>query len=697
MPKVIDFGVAKATNQRLTEETIYTQHGMMIGTPEYMSPEQAEMSVLDIDTRTDIYSLGVLLYELLVGERPFESRRLREATHDEMKRIIREEDAETPSTRLASLDESADTVALRRRTDIGTLRRRVRGDLDWVVMKALDKDRGRRYASAAELAADVRRHLADEPVLASPPSSAYRIGKFVRRHRFGVLAAGAVLVVLLAGLWASTTMYLRAEQQRARAEAVIDFIKSDLLAAARPGELGRDATIREVLDVAAGGIGDRFVEQPWIEATIRDTLGTTYYSLGEYALAEEHLRAAHRTLVGQLGPEHPESLSVQMNLSIAVYRQNKLEAARELQQEVVDARTERLGREHPETLQAMHNLANTLSTQQELDAARALQEEILEVRERTLGSDHATTLATKGSLAITWRRQGDMSGALRLEEEILAVQLRTLGREDPSTLRTMASLGATRQMAGDLPAAREIQEEVVELRRQVLGPEHPDTVTSMGSLAVTLRSLGEFEAAKDLYEEAWRLNTRVVGPEHPETLRTMGNLANLLKAMGDPSGARGIEAEVLDTKRRVYGPDHRSTVLTMGNMAITLYMLDDREGAAALFEEVLAVNRRTLGEDHPQTLRAMANLGQTVAELGELERGRELLEGAIAGYLPTLGPEHNSTTNAISELAAVLEMQGDTEGAEAQIQRLCWLLERDEATLASQQRGIRSQIADRCS
>jgi WD40 repeat protein len=237
VPKVIDFGVAKAVNQQLTEKTLFTETGMLIGTPEYMSPEQADLTGLDVDTTTDVYSLGVLLYELLVGALPFDVKTLRRAGYAEIQRIIREEEPPRPTTRLSSMGATAQEVARRRRSDVRTLMRLLRGDLEWITMKALEKDRTRRYASASEFANDLGRHLANEPVSASPPSFKYRLGKMVRRHRGKFVAAAAVALTVLVGLVTSTILYIRADRQRAAAEW--EAYKASLAAAQSDIEIAR--------------------------------------------------------------------------------------------------------------------------------------------------------------------------------------------------------------------------------------------------------------------------------------------------------------------------------------------------------------------------------------------------------------------------------------------------------------------------
>jgi serine/threonine protein kinase len=337
VPKVIDFGIAKATNAELTQKTLFTEHRQMIGTPDYMSPEQAEMSGLDIDTRADIYSLGVLLYELLTGTTPFDAVKLRRAGRHEMVRILREVEPQKPSTRLSviaaaiktsepppsggapsgvrkgarneSRGSEIATIARSRGTDPGTLRKLLRGDLDWIVMKCLEKDRTRRYDTANGLAMDIARHLGDEPVVARPPSRGDRMRKFVRRNRVAVVGATAVSAVLVLGIIGTTWGLLRsmkaereqsrerelAEQARVEAEGVTTFL-SDMLASVDPGQSGKDVSVRQVLDQASKTISEKFTNNPLVEARLRSTIGTSYFGLGVYEEAERHLRSRWRCI-----------------------------------------------------------------------------------------------------------------------------------------------------------------------------------------------------------------------------------------------------------------------------------------------------------------------------------------------------------------------------------------------------------------
>jgi hypothetical protein len=335
VPKVIDFGVAKAIEQRLTEKTLYAEFGQLVGTPEYMSPEQAEMTVVDIDTRTDIYSLGVLLYELLVGALPFDRKALRRAPARDLPGILSREDPVTPSTRLSSLGADAAGVAKNRRTDSAALRRQLRGDLDWITMKALEKDRTRRYRTASQLGDDIERYLSSQPVMAGPPSTRYRIRKVVARNRGPVAAAAIVLLALIAGLAASSVLYLRAERERQRADTQMRVAKhvseflTGLFEVSDPSEAqGREVTARELLEKGAATING-MKDQPVAQATLMDTMGHVYYTLGLYDQAANLLETAVKIRRQQLGPDNLDVAGSTYNLAaVRVERGDAQEAER---------------------------------------------------------------------------------------------------------------------------------------------------------------------------------------------------------------------------------------------------------------------------------------------------------------------------------------------------------------------------------
>ena len=358
--KVIDFGVAKATVQKLTERTLFTALGQIVGTPAYMSPEQAEMSGLDIDTRSDVYSLGVLLYELLTGTTPIEDKRLRQAGFAEMQRLIREQDAPRPSTRLSSLGGTATVIATNRGLDVKRLRRVLSGDLDWVVIKALEKDRNRRYSTPGNFAEDLDRFLKQEAIVARPPSTAYRLRKLVQRNRAAVYTVVAVAVALLVGTAVSTWEALRATRaekaalvaaaaekeakddavgREAETKAVLDFVENRIFAAARPegqsGGLGRNVTMGKAIQSALQYVKQGFTSQPLIEARLRMTLGKSFWFLGDAKTAAEQEEAARAIYSRLRGPDDLDTLLAMHNLASSYDLLGRVDEALKLREETL--------------------------------------------------------------------------------------------------------------------------------------------------------------------------------------------------------------------------------------------------------------------------------------------------------------------------------------------------------------------------
>ncbi len=506
VPKVIDFGVAKATQHKLTERTLFTEQGQLIGTPEYMSPEQAEMTALDIDTRTDIYSLGVLLYELLVGALPFDPTSLRQAAFAEIQRIIREVEPPKPSTRLSSLGDESTTAAQKRHTDRTSLERQLRGDLDWITMRAIEKDRTRRYATAAEFADDIARHLNHEPVLASPPSAAYRARKFIRRNKGPVAATGILLAVLAGGVITSTTFAIQAatvrdaaQRQVKMTQSINDFLNNDLLAAVAPEQQGKDVLMRDVLDTASKAIEGKFDDAPLIEASIRTTLGVTYGKLGHYSQAEPHLlKALELRRVGR-GEEHPSTLASMNSLAILHEVQGRYDEAEPLVVKALEVRRRVLGEEHPNTLASMGNLATLYENQGRFDEAETLHVKTLEVRRRVLGEEHPSTLASMNNLGILYDKNGSFDEAEPLLVKTLELQRRVLGEEHVDTLRSMNNLANLYSDQRRLDEAELLYVKTLELQRRVLGEEHPDTLGSMHNLANLYSDQGRFDKAEPLF------------------------------------------------------------------------------------------------------------------------------------------------------------------------------------------------------
>ena len=555
VPKIIDFGIAKATQHRLTEKTLFTEYRQFIGTPEYMSPEQAEMGGLDIDTRSDIYSLGVLLYELLTGTTPFEAEKLRSAAYDEIRRIIREDEPPRPSTRLSTLGEALTDIAKHRDVQPGELCRIVRGDLDWVVMKTLEKDRTRRYETANELAMDVERHLGDEPVSAGPPSVRYRLHKFVRRHRTAVASGSLIAVAIVAGLVVSTVMYFRAEQARGReaaaraeaerqasiSQAVNEFLNKDLLASVDPARAkGREVTVMEVLDNAAEKIEGKFKDTPSVEASIRDTLGNTYISLGKYKAAEPHLARALELRQGQFG------------------------------------------REHPDTLASMNNLGLLYHCQARYNEEEQLYVKALEIGRRVWGEEHPNTLRSMRLLGTLYSRQGRYNEAEPLLVKELEVSQRVFGEENPANLWSMSHLGELYYSQGRYNEAEPLFVKALEIGRRVLGEEHPDTLQFMNNLGLLYIKQSRFKEAESLLVKALEIRRRVLSEEHPATLWSMESLGELYDRQGRYNEAEPLLVKVLEIRRRVLDEKDPSALNELAWLQATCPVAEVRNGAKAI-------------------------------------------------------------------------------------------------------------------
>jgi serine/threonine protein kinase len=536
VPKVIDFGVAKALHKRLTDRPMYTEVGRLVGTLEYMSPEQAELVSWDIDTRSDVYALGVLLYVLLAGSTPLDAETLRNAPLSETLRLIREVDPERPSERLARASESLPALAAARESDPARLPRELKGELDWIVMKALEKDRARRYESASALARDVERHLQNEPVEACPPTRRYRLGKFLHRHRVEALAAAAGLVLLVAAAAVSTWQAVRATRAERTAAAVSAFLQNDLLGQAdlanQPGEgAGRDpdVKVRTLLDRAARTVEGNLADEPLTEAAIRLTIGKAYRALGQYEDAQRQLERALELYAAGLGPDDPVTLDGMSSLAYLYGAQGKYGLAEPLSEQVVKGRTVRLGATHPDTLVSKNNLAQVYRSQKKFEKAEPLYLEVVRADTATLGADHRETLRARTNLAALYRDQKRYGEAEALYKEVARVQAATLGADHPDTLVTKNGLAAAYRGLGQNDEAEALFREVVEARTAKLGADHPDTLTTKNNLALIYQAEGRYELAEPLLREVVEASRRKLGPTHPDTLQREQNLALCLE------------------------------------------------------------------------------------------------------------------------------------------------------------------------
>jgi serine/threonine protein kinase/tetratricopeptide (TPR) repeat protein len=636
VPKIIDFGVAKATAQHLTERTLYTELGVMIGTPEYMSPEQAEMGGLDIDTRTDVYALGVILYELLTGALPFDRKALRQAGFAEIQRTIREKEPPRPSTRITQLGPASTEAAANRHTEPRRLASELRGDLDWVTMRALEKDRTRRYQTANALAGDLRHHLNNEPVFAGPRSTVYRAKKFVRRHRFGVAAAAAlVLLLLVFGVtMAVQAQRIAAERDRANREAaranqeaesarqVSDFLVG-LFKVSDPGEArGNSVTAREVLDAGAAKIDRDLKDQPLVQAQLMSSMGRVYGSLGLYNEAltlQENALAIRRRLLGE---QHLDVASSLLGVATILWYRGDYGRAKSLYEQGLELRERLLGKDAPAVADGLHNLGNLLWSRGEYDEAQRRLERALAIREK-LAPESADVAATFNSLGAIAYKQGDYSGAGRLWERTLAIREKTLGPDHPLIAQALNNLAVVHTFTNDPAGARPLLERAVRIQEKVLGPKHADLASGLMNLGDVVRAAGDDSAARSHYARAVAIFEEA-SPGNPELGRFLDRLAWATLQQGDTAAARGLFERSLALRERALGAEHHDVAESSAGLAECARRQGRPVEAAQLFERSMVLCRRPDGGYFPQAIDTLDRYVVLLRETGQKARADEM-------------------------------------------------------------------------
>jgi serine/threonine protein kinase len=558
VPRIIDFGVAKAINRDITEETVNTGMGSFVGTPGYMSPEQCDPAIQDIDTRTDVYSLGVVLYALLTGSLPFDTNEWKDQPFDEILRRLREEDPVRPSTKVSTDYDTSTTAAEARGTQPKQLVSMLRGDLDWITMKAVEIDRMRRYATPSDLAADIGRHLNNEPVTARPASLSYRMQKYVRRHRYSVAGAGVVIALLMAFALMQNTQLRKTRRERDRADHIAEFMVK-MFKVSNPSEArGNSVTAREILDEASKGMESGLSKDPEVQSQMMNVMGDVYYNLGLFSKSQSLLEQA---------------LAVQRRV---------------------------FGSDHPETLRTESLLGRTLQKEGHSGQAEKLERETLAVQRRILGPENRDTLSTMSRLANVLMWKGQASEAERLDRELLETRRRILGPDDPETVGSMDDLAFCLSLEGeqgreaDLSESEKLSREALAIKQRILGPEHPDTIASMANLGATLTLERKLAESEMLTREALEMSGRILGPEHDVTLDSATYLVNTLQLEGRYAEAEKLEAETRAIQQRVLGPDHPATAVSTFNLACLEALQGHRERALSLLREAITHGLRPL-------------------------------------------------------------------------------------------------------
>jgi serine/threonine protein kinase/tetratricopeptide (TPR) repeat protein len=681
VPKVIDFGVAKATQrQRLTDLTVYTHFEQMVGTPLYMSPEQAEMSGLDIDTRSDIYALGVLLYELLVGRTPFDPEALMKKGLDELRRVVREQEPQKPSTFVSTMAVDLRTnLAQRRRTDSAKLIGQIRGDLDWIVMKALEKDRTRRYETASELARDIDRHLKSQPVHARPPTRWYRFRRFARRNKIAFVAGSAVLGALLIGLAVSMWMFFQEKEARERALAaetksrqIAQFL-TDMLHAVGPSvALGRDTTLlRELLDKTAERVGKDLKDHPEVEAALRGILGEVYNDLADY----EKAAAMHRvalTIQKQLhGNEHPEVAKSLGNLAVVARAQGKLAEAETMQREALALQRKLFGNEHRDVAESLNNLALVFSDQGKLADAEILQREVVAMGRKRVRNEHSEMSESLGNLAIslsnlaiTVRAHRNLAEAETIQREALAIQRKLFGNNHPNVAASLSELANILGEQGKFADADNMEREALAMERKLFGNEHPNVANSLHNLAAMLARQHKLPEAETLLRDALAIQRKVFGEAHPDVAFSINTLANVLAEQSKPAEAEKLFREALAMRRKLLGNDHPDVLQSLNNLAVVLGEQHKWVEEETVRREALAMQKKLLGNENADVASSLHQLAVVLDEQGKLAEAETLFREALAMRRKLLGDNHPKVAISLDNLAMVLRERGDLAEAE---------------------------------
>ena len=631
VPKIIDFGIAKAFDQPLSEATELTG-SQVIGTPAYISPETFQLSnsegtVVDLDTRADVYTLGILLYELLSGERPFETRGLSLA--QVMNRIL-EEDAAPPSARFGSLDQpTGTTVAEARRLPVAVLRRRLQGDLDWIVGQAIAKEREERYGSAAELAADIERHLRDEPVLACPPTVTYRFKKFARRHRAAVIAGAIAAIALVAGVIGISLALVHAQEAQARAVAearsarqVTDFLVDIFEVSGPEQSRGEEVSARQLLDQGAERVHRELVEQPLIQARMMTALGRVYRQLGALGQAEGLL------------------------------------------DEALEIRRRELASNDPEIAQSLAQLGSLYRSQGRLDKAQAVLEESLQLLRDApeATSELVTSLRILASVHVD-RGTFEHGESLNLRALELVEANQGPESQEAADILLERARGAIQAKVGE--RAEEFLERALAIQEKVLGPDHPDVGRTLSQLGNASSRLDKTEAAYSYDLRALEVLEKALGPDHPEVSRVLSNAGYHLFRMGRYEEARLPLERAVGIDAKVFTHDHAYAASRLTNLGLVYWKLGRLDDAIPLFERATGIRDRVLAPTHPHRATSIWGLANVYRDQERFVEAETLYRQALEIRANALPPEHPEMVDALREYAVLLRRLGRDEEAAA--------------------------------